>query len=514
MHAMDSMLTGQDRSSQRATTVVVALLLAALMLSAAALLNHFPVIFYDTSTYIDRAGAIAKFLFGDRHAAQQIQGAFAAAGTPSTGATYSNPFFLRPFTYSAFLVPFATPYTFLLVPFAQALFVAYIIRRLFLVLKIESLRTFLLSTALLTIFSGLPITIAYVMPDVFTGALIIFSFCVVKSWNGRSASQRLFDACLMTFLVAVHLSHIPITLALVVLFLLASLIFNLEFRRSSITLGVIAPLVVAPMLLVASNYVVARKAVISESSSLFLLGRFVGDGATQAYLRTACHSKKYVLCGEIDRLNDTDSHGSVMDFFLWGKEGTVSRLSDPRVVTEAEELNRETLKAYPRLIVSNSIINTVRQFFAFQVDDDVNNRPTSFVTESIASIDPRLEPMFLNSLQSRGAFPLGTARFLSNLGLLVSVGAITYLLARQRHTLGRRALFFSFFILAGITANALAIGSLSEVHDRYQNRVIWLVPLVAILFVCLHLNNLTASCRGIKDSNVATTPTSDNTQSC
>ena len=513
MHAMESMSSGPDRNSRRPAVVFAALLFAALMLSSAAILNGFPIIFYDTSTYVDRAGAIAKFLFGDSLAAQQIQNAFASAGVPSTGATYSNPFFLRPFTYSAFLVPLATPYTFLLTPFAQALFVAYVIRRLFLALGIESLRAFLLSVAFLTVFSALPITTAYVMPDVFTGALIVFSFCVVKSWSDRSNLQRLVDVALMTFLVAVHLSHIPITLALAVLFLVASFIFGSEFRRSAIALGVIAPLVVAPMILTASNYVVAKKAVISESSSLFLLGRFVGDGATQAYLRTACAEKKYVLCGEIDRLNDTDSHGSIMDFFLWGKEGVVGRLSDPRVVTEAEELNRETLRAYPWLIVSSSITNTVRQFFAFQVDDDVNNRPAPFVAESIASIDPRLESMFLNSLQSRGAFPLGLARSLSNLGLLISLAAVAYLLATRRDTLGRSALLFGFFAVAGISANALAIGSLSEVHDRYQNRVIWLVPLVAAVFVCSHLFNRAAvsAAASRQDARQLQTPALDDT---
>lgn len=460
---------------------IVVLCLAGLLLSAVALINQFPVIFFDTSTYLDRASAVVKLLFGDSHAAQQIEVAMSGAGQATTGATYSNPFFLRPFTYSAFQAPFATPFTFLLTPFVHGVFSAYVIHRLLLAMGINSIRAFVACIVLLTGFSSLSVTVAYVMPDIFTGLLIAFSFAVVQGWEQRSVWGRLIDAGIMTFLIAVHLSHIPIALAIAVMFILSLFVFRGAFRLPFILGGVIVPLLIAPSLLIASNYVVAKKAVISESSSLFLMARFIGDGVTQQYLRTACPTKDYALCSQIDRLDEADTHGSVSDYFLWGEGGAVGRLADPRLVDEAPELNRETLRAYPGQIIANAIRNTIDQFLTFQIDDDINNPPADFVTESIREISPGLSTMFLNSLQSRGVFPLEAARMLTNLGLVASLGMIAYIAVFQRQLVDRRMWLLGLFALAGVAENALAIGALSEVHDRYQSRVMWLVPLVAIV---------------------------------
>lgn len=467
---------------------VTLLSIAALALSMVAIINRFPLIFFDTSTYLDRAVAIAKLAFGDAHAAQQVQAALSGTAKPTTGSTYSNPFFLRPFTYSAFLVPFATRYTFLLVPFVQGLLSAYVIRRLLNAMSLASVSAFAICIGLLAVFSSLPVTAAYVMPDIFTGLLIAFSFAVVHGWSTRSVPGRVFDAGLMTFLIAVHLSHIPIALAISVMFVIVAFLFRGSFRLPFVAGGVIAPLIVAPLILIASNVVVANKPVISESSSLFLLARFVGDGMTQQYLRTACPKKDYVLCPEIDRLYDADSHGSISDYFLWGKHGAVGRLSSPRLVEEAAELNRETLHAYFGQIVWNSVRSTVRQLITFQIDDDINNPPATFVTASVTNLSPSLTPGFLNSLQSRGSYPLEAARLLANVGLLVSLCVIGYLAAFHRHLLDRACWFLGLFALAGVAENALAIGALSEVHDRYQSRVMWLVPLVAIVFALTALS--------------------------
>ena len=485
-----SSLDVTDAGSWGPAKAIIYLGLAGLLLSVVALINHFPVIFFDTSNYIDRASAVMKLLLGSSTAAQEIGVAMSGAGKATTGETYSNPFFLRPFTYSAFLIPFATPLTFLLTPFAHGVLSAYVIRRLLVAVGVASTAAFAACILLLTGFSSLPVTAAYVMPDIFTGLLIAFSFAVVQGWERRSVSGRLFDTGLMTFLVAAHLSHIPIALAISVMFLLSLAVFRGAFRAPYILGGVVVPLIVAPMILIASNVAVAGRPVISESSSLFLLARFVGDGITQQYLRTACPQKDYVLCSELGRLDEADTHGSVSDYFLWDKDGTVSRLSNPRLVDEAPELNRETLRAYPGQITRNAIGNTINQLLTFQIDDDINNPPAPFVTQSIAGVSPALADQYLNSLQSRGVFPLEIARGLANAGLIASLAVIGYIAAFQRQLIDRRLWLLGLFALAGIAENALAIGALSEVHNRYQSRVMWLVPLVAIIFAASVISKL------------------------
>jgi hypothetical protein len=52
--------------------------------------------------------------------------------------------------------------------------------------------------------------------------------------------------------------------------------------------------------------------------------------------------------------------------------------------------------------------------------------------------------------------------------------------AHRAHDL--RSLGLLLCLLVGLTGNALATGALSMPHHRYQARVVWLLPLAAMLF--------------------------------
>jgi hypothetical protein len=47
----------------------------------------------------------------------------------------------------------------------------------------------------------------------------------------------------------------------------------------------------------------------------------------------------------------------------------------------------------------------------------------------------------------------------------------------------RRPLLLTGVVLAGVSLNAAVLGVLSAVHDRYQSRVMWLLPLAAFVAV-------------------------------
>ncbi len=460
---------------------LIVLILSSLLLSTPALINKFPLIFYDTSTYLARADGLSDFILGTEKGTPAVEVAITKAREPDKAGEAVNPFFLRPFTYSLFLLPFANSATLFLAPIAQALIACYFIRRAFHAVGVYDERKFTASIVVLALLSSLPIHVNYIMPDIFTGVLVVAAFCVVYDWPRRNVWQRLFDMGAMTFLVAVHLSHIPIALALLVLFLLAPFVMRGAFKVSAAVLGVGAPMALAITALVGSNLLIANKAVISESSSLFLLARLVGDGPARAYLHQACPQKGYVLCSELDRLGQSDAHGSISDFFLWSPDGAVKKLNSPRLLAEAAEINSATIHAYPLEVAGNGVRNAFRQLATFQVDDDVNNRPSPLLTDLFDKIDPVLTRRFLDSAQSRGMVPLGLARTLVGLGLAAAAAAFVYLVAARRDRIAPAAWMFAFFATAGLMANALAIGALSEVHDRYQNRVIWLAPLIVLI---------------------------------
>jgi hypothetical protein len=51
--------------------------------------------------------------------------------------------------------------------------------------------------------------------------------------------------------------------------------------------------------------------------------------------------------------------------------------------------------------------------------------------------------------------------------------------AARSHDLRRLGLVVG--VLVGVTANAFATGALSKPHLRYEARILWLMPLVAVL---------------------------------
>uniref|UniRef100_UPI00286BDDA7 hypothetical protein n=1 Tax=Phenylobacterium sp. TaxID=1871053 RepID=UPI00286BDDA7 len=187
--------------------------------------------------------------------------------------------------------------------------------------------------------------------------------------------------------------------------------------------------------------------------------------------------------GELDHLADHDGQATISDYFLWDAKGAVKRLAAPRLVTEAAEINSETIKAYPMWFAMSAIRNSVRQLFTFQVDDDINIAPTEMMIPIFRMIGDELPQHYLNSAQSRGQFPLSVARALLSLGLVSSVLLIGYVAARRWRMVNPEVWVFAYTAAVGVFANSLAIGALSAIHDRYQNRVIWLVPLVALLIV-------------------------------
>lgn len=459
--------------------VIVAM---AFMFTWPSIINNFPLVFYDTSTYLIRAKAGLDLILHQDTALLQVAGNARHTSGPGTSGYVgsTNPFFLRPFTYSAFLVPFASGLTFAAAPFAHGLIAAYILKRLFSVLGVVRNQLILAMGATLALLSSLPIQVSYVMPDVFTGLAIIASFATVLAWRTRSRVGRVIDILLMTFLFAVHLSHIPIALALIVMHGAIWLVFRGPFSLKSVAACLVAPLAIAIAALVSSNIAVANKAVISESSSLFLQARLIGDGPGLEQLRASCPTKKYVLCSELDRLTASDDNGSISDFFLWSPNGAVKRVGNEQLVSEAAEINSDTLRAYPLEIAQHATSNFARQLFKFQVDDDSNNPPADFLVETFRRVGQPLPAQFLDSLQSHGRFPLETARLLTNLGLIIAGGAIGYIVLFRRKEVSTVSWLFFLIAATGIGANALAIGALSEVHDRYQNRVIWLIPVIAI----------------------------------
>jgi hypothetical protein len=96
---------------------------------------------------------------------------------------------------------------------------------------------------------------------------------------------------------------------------------------------------------------------------------------------------------------------------------------------------------------------------------------------------PQARSSYLASRQQRGLLPLdqftAIQSFAVNASLVIVAVSIPLLWRRPNPKL----IGLSVIVVAIVIANALLTGVLSMVDDRYGCRVIWLIPLLAALFL-------------------------------
>ncbi|WP_431855871.1 hypothetical protein [Azospirillum sp.] len=458
---------------ERVLTEIVLIAACGLLLGLPALLlNGFPLLFDDSPGYFEPA-----FHLLHPHASP----AWLSPPEPAAGVPFSdNVFFLRPFPYAVFLLPFAGDWGIWLIPVAQGTLAALVIRRALeaagLAPRPLAFAGVILALALLT---SLPVHAGHVMPDVFTGLLILAAGATVLGWAERGWPGRLWDGALLAFLTAVHLSHVAILAGLIVV--LGGVALVRRRGVAAVALGLGAPLALAVAALMTANLVLAGRAVLSESSPVFLLARLIGDGPARDYLAEACPERGYLLCGRLDDLGRAAPGYPVSDYFLWHRQGARHAFGDtPRFLAEASEIVRETVRTRPLDVLGHVVANGARQLARAGLDPTLNAPVKPWTRQFVSRFGAPVYQAFLGSRQFRQALPLDALNAVQAAVLGVAGAALVGLgLARGRRLGGRLRGLFGV-VLLGLVLNAGVAGGLSAVHDRYQNRVVWLLPLAAM----------------------------------
>lgn len=334
-----------------------------------------------------------------------------------------------------------------------------------------------LGTALLT---TAPFTVALLMPDVFAPAVLLALLLLGFSRAALSRAETAALTLLAALGIAAHLSHLPLAAAVAALALLLT-------RRVRPTLRVALPIAGAVAILLATNLTLHGRATLSPHGATFLLARLQADGPAAQVIRDRCPEAGWHLCAFADRL-PMDS-----DDFLWRPDSPVNRAPDgtPRFLggallsAEAGVIVRETLLAHPFEVARAMLANTLRQMVTAGAGDTlVNDHLAAALRPRIAEGFPAREFAAFNaSMQARGQLAEAAAPFLLPHGPVLLLGAALALLAWRDAVRRRdlRRLGFVLGVLVGVTANAFATGALSKPHQRYEARILWLMPVVAMI---------------------------------
>jgi hypothetical protein len=437
------------------------ILIGAVLLLWPAVLNGYPLVFSDTGTYLSQA--IHHYLGWD-----------------------------RPVFYSLFLLPLHLTLTTWPAIVAQALLIAHtlhLVRRALL----PSVSTWWLVPLLgaLALTSPLPWLASQLMPDLFTGLLVLALGLLLFAAASLSRGERIWLTGFSAFMIAVHQSHLPLVLLLVPLLLPLRWWLGRGVSRdpTSHDIGpretmwaVVGRLLAAPVLacvaLVSVNLVGHHRASLAPFGNMFLLARVIYDGPGMRVLARDCPHAHWRLCPYLGQFPAT------ADLFLWQQDGPVVRAGGAKLVSpEADAIIAAAVRAEPTAELRAVLGNAARQLALFATGDGIEAWPET-VAPWILREFPRFEAnAYLASRQSTGR-PLvpGWLLMLHRAVALISVAICCVLVPVALHRRHRVAGFLVLVLLA-LPINALITGGLSGPHDRYQSRVMWLPPLLAALAI-------------------------------
>ena len=429
---------------------LLAILAGGLLLVWPAFLNRYPLIFSDSGAFLDQT--VGPLMIWD-----------------------------KPWIYGPFAWVFHQHLSLWGVVLAQGVIASHLVWLLARVLGRAAPGRHVALCAGIALLTAAPWSAAMVMPDILTPAAVLCAALLGWGWGALGRAERGWLLMLGAVTTASHLSNLPVIFALIVLAGLLRAGWGTALRLA-------APLAGAVLLLLATNLVGHGRLAISPYGSTFLLARLIADGPAARTIGARCPQAGWYLCAFADRLPNNS------DVFLWVPDSPVNRRPDGtpiflggrELAPEASLIIAETLRREPLAVLEDGLKNFVRQLRRSQIGDTLTRhdigqgvRPVlerGFPAAEVARFDgsaqmaDRLKPV---------------AQWLVPLHSLVLLAALPFvLLAWRRAHLARdgRALGLLLCILVGIAGNALATGALSMPHHRYQARIIWLLPLAAVLF--------------------------------
>jgi hypothetical protein len=437
---------------------------ATLILLWAALWNRFPLIFPDSGTYLDVA-------FGQAYALDR-------------SSFYG--FLLKPFAVALPGVPGLW--------LALAVQAAIVAGSLLLALRLlvpdagPWARLAVLATA--AVLTSLPWHAGQLMPDALTGPMIL------AAWAAASRGARADGTALLWFVAALlatthytHLVLLPVTAAAT---LAGKRLHGLAWpevaRRGLCALAATAAATAA---VVGANAAALGRTQLSPVGPLFLFARLHEDGLTPASLDRHCREAGATPLCQLRPALPKDSQQ-----LLWGGAASpVTRLvwhapdvgARWRLIDEMDDVNRRVMAEQPWRFLQSSLGGGARQFGAFAaLDDECPERcrhPAGGIAFSLNRHRPEIRPLLYASRQVKGetARPLIRAVTTPVAALALLLLPVVALLAWRR----RDPLAFSLAlaVAAALLVNALLAGALSDVHDRYQSRLVWLAPLLLFAIV-------------------------------
>lgn len=449
-------MASSTRPDSQTSSAAPAILAAALLFLWPAFYNHYPLVYADSITYLDDG----------RH----ILAALLHPHTLQLGYIRSPLYSLGILAVDWQLSPWP-------VIVLQALLTAWV---LWLVVRCTVRRypllTYLALALALSICTGLPWSVCWLLPDVLGPLLYLSLFLLVFARESLSRTETTLLSILLIFCADSHLTHLTLAIALCILLAILILLWPRLMRpRAARVLHASLLVAIAVVLQLGLNLALTGRASLAGNAPPFLTARLLADGPARDVLQQRCPTLHWTICQYAAHL-PTDS-----DDFLWDSHG-IARSSTPQ---QLDELRREqmplllaTLRERPWQQARISLRNFWSQLTTFDIEEFGNN---AWAQSMIGSVLPGARDHYNASLQAEDALDTDLFSEIQQWIVIASLAALVIALPlcwRLRQTI---LIALAAILIFAIVGNAFLTGVLSVVDSRYQMRVIWLLPLLATL---------------------------------
>ena len=435
-----------------------AVLLSALFLCWPAIFNGFPLLYPDSMTYLGDGPVVARAVILRQ---------------------FAEYYGVRSFFYSLGILPFHWNVTAWPVAWLQCLLVAWVVWLL--VRAIAGRRSaarYLILMFLLSLLTSVSWYCSFIMPDILGPLAYLSFFLLVFARQTLTRAERWGLYLLAWWGITSHASHFLLAAGVWLLLTMIAACDWKSFPGRLWSLGELAAiLALAAGAQMALHGYLYGKPTLNGERPPYLMARIISDGPGRWYLEKHCDKGQWAVCDRFRQLSDNP------DDLLWGPESAYdsgSEEDEDRQIREEMPFVLATVQAYPREQFFKSAANFRDQLVAF---GPYGFDPSPWILGQFDTVLPASRASYVRSRQARSTLPLDELADIQMWALWAALGiiAVGAVLLWRRHWPGLGVL--GLMIVSVVAANALVTGVLSVVDDRYQCRVIWLIPLLAGLLL-------------------------------
>ncbi len=329
----------------------------------------------------------------------------------------------------------------------------------------------------LSALTGISWYVAQLMPDILLPLLVLCFWLLSFRWDDLDWRERACVAAIGLLALMSHMSSMALASGLVLTIAVAKGLDR--WRGWGLNPRILPAAVLLALSVVAMptlHMALIGKPGFTPGGPVFIFGRLVQDGLAQRYLADHCPDPTIKLCAYKDSLPAT------ADDFIWHKNSPFVAIGGwDSAGPELSRLVAGIVATYPGAFLSTALAATADQIAMVQTGDGLDEWQdvTRWVFRALMPEGQNQAFTTARQQQKQTTQALFDGlnmvhvpvAHLSGLGLIL---VVLWGLRTGRRDLAALALF----VLIALIGNAFINGALSNPHDRYQSRIVWLATLV------------------------------------